>query len=98
MEDSRIVGPYRIETTQTTTTLVRLSDGKKFNVPAQGRGVQFSPDFKRIAWSISNPDLPPEQQVAAIWVANVDGSGAKRIATLAPRRRRRLDIGQRRCS
>ncbi len=82
VEDSRIVGPYRIETTKSTTTLVRLSDGKKFVVPAQGRGVQFSPDFKRIAWSISNPDLPPEQQVAAIWTANVDGSGAKRITTL----------------
>lgn len=82
VEDSRIVGPYRIETTRTTTTLVRLSDGKKFPIPAQGRGVQFSPDFKRIAWSISNPDLPPEQQVATIWVANVDASAAKRVATL----------------
>lgn len=82
IEDTRIVGPYRIETTQTTTTLVRLSDGKKFNVPAQGRSVQFAPDFKRIAWSITNQDLTPEQQVAAIWVANVDGTGAKRLTTL----------------
>jgi Tol biopolymer transport system component len=82
VEDSRIVGPYRVETTTKTTTLVRLSDGKKFSIPAQGRGVQFSPDLKRIAWSISNPDLPPEQQVGAIWIANVDGSGAKRVANL----------------
>lgn len=82
VEDSRVVGPYRIETTSKTTTLVRLSDGKKFSIPAQCRSVQFSPDFKRVAWSISNPDLPPEQQTAVIWVANVDGSGAKRVATL----------------
>ena len=82
VEDSRIVGPYRIETTRTTTTLVRLSDGKAFKVPAQGRGVQFSPDYKRIAWSISNDDASPERQVAAIWVANVDGSGARRLAAL----------------
>jgi Tol biopolymer transport system component len=82
VEDSRIEGPYRIETSKTTTTLVRLSDGKKFAVPAQGRSVQFSPDLKRIAWGISNQDLPPEQQVAAIWVANVDGSAAKRVTTL----------------
>ncbi len=82
VEDSRITGPYRIETTAKTTTLVRLSDGKKFNIPAQGRTVQFSPDLKKIAWSISNPDLPAEQQVAAVWVANVDGSNAKRVATL----------------
>jgi Tol biopolymer transport system component len=82
VEDSRIVGPYRIETTRTATTLVRLSDGAKFSVPAQGRSVQFSPDFSRIAWSISNDDLSPEQQVAAIWVANVDGSSARRVGSL----------------
>ena len=82
VEDSRIVGAYRIETTKTTTTLVRLSDGKTFKIPAQGRGVQFSPDFKRIAWSISNDDASPERQVAAIWVANVDGTNPKKIASL----------------
>lgn len=82
VEDSRIVGPYRIETTRNSTTLVRLSDGKAFKVPAQGRNVQFSQDFKRIAWSISNDDASPERQVAAIWVANVDGTNAKRVATL----------------
>jgi hypothetical protein len=80
VEDSRIVGPYRIETTKNTTTLVRLSDGKAFKVPAQGRNVQFSPDYKRIAWSISNDDASPERQVAAIWVANVDGTNPKRVA------------------
>ncbi len=82
VEDSRIVGPYRIETTQNATTLVRLSDGKSFRVPAQGRNVHFSPDFKRIAWSISNENANPEQQVAAIWTANVDGSNPKRVAQL----------------
>lgn len=82
VEDSRIEGPYRVETEGNTTTLVRLSDGKKFNVPAQGRSVRFSPDFTRIAWNITNQDLPSERQVATIWVASVDGSGAKQIATL----------------
>jgi Tol biopolymer transport system component len=82
VEDSRIVGPYRVETTSNSTTLVRMSDGKAFKVPAQGRNVQFSPDFTRIAWSISNDNANPEQQVAAIWTANVDGSNAKRVAQL----------------
>jgi len=81
VEDSRVVGPYRIETTANATTLIRLSDGKAFKVPAQGRSVQFSPDFKRIAWSISNESDNPEQEVAAIWTANVDGSNAKRVGT-----------------
>jgi Tol biopolymer transport system component len=82
VEDSRIVGPYRVETTQNSTTLIRLSDGKAFKAPAQGRNVQFSPDFTRIAWSISNENANPEQQVAAIWTANVDGSNPKRVAQL----------------
>ncbi len=82
IEDSRIVGGYRVETSGTTTSLVRLSDGKKWRVPAQGRNVLFSPDFKRIAWSISDDSLSPERQVAAIWVAAVDGSGAKRVASV----------------
>lgn len=82
VEDSRIVGQYRVETTSNSTTLVRLSDGKAFKVPAQGRNVHFSPDFKRIAWSISNESQNPEQQVAAIWTAAVDGSNPQRVAQL----------------
>ena len=82
IEDSRIVGDFRVETNGSTTTLVRLSDGKTWRVPAQGRNVLFSPDFKRIAWSITDDALAPERQVAAIWVAAVDGSGAKRVASV----------------
>ena len=82
IEDSRIVGDFRVETNGTATTLVRLSDGKQWRVPAQGRSVLFSPDFKRIAWSITDDTLSPERQVAAIWVAAVDGSGAKRVASV----------------
>ena len=82
IEDSRIVGDFRVETSRTTTTLVRLSDGKQWRVPAQGRNVLFSPDFKRIAWSITDDTLTPERQVAAIWVAAVDGSGARRVAAV----------------
>lgn len=82
IEDSRIVGDFRVETKGATTTLVRLSDGKAWRVPAQGRNVLFSPDFKRIAWSITDDALAPERQVAAIWVAAVDGSGAKRVASV----------------
>jgi len=82
IEDSRIVGDFRVEANDATTTLVRLSDGKQWRVPAQGRNVLFSPDFKRIAWSITDDTLSPERQVAAIWVAAVDGSGAKRVASV----------------
>lgn len=82
VEDSRAVGEYRVETTADTTTLVRLSDGARWPVPAAGRNVIFSADQTRIAWSISDEDLPPDQQVTTVWVANVDGSAATRVATL----------------
>lgn len=82
IEDWGIVGDFRVETSGSTTTLVRLSDGKQWRVPAQGRNVLFSPDFTRIAWSITDDTLAPERQVAAIWVAAVDGSGAKRVASV----------------
>jgi Tol biopolymer transport system component len=44
--------------------------------------VLLSPDQQRIAWSITNDDLPPDQQVAAVWIANLDSSGARQVATL----------------
>jgi len=82
IEDSLAVGQYRVETTERTTTIVRLADGERWAVPAAGRNVVFSADQARIAWTVSDDDLPPDQQVTAVWVANVDGSDAKQVATL----------------
>lgn len=76
-------GPdYLVETDGDTTVIERLADGERWTVPARGRTVRISPDQTRIAWAISNNDLAPEQQVAAIWVANLDGSAARQVATL----------------
>jgi len=76
-------GPeYLVETNGNTTVIERLADGERWTVPAQGRTVRISPDRTRIAWSITNSDLPPENQVASIWVANLDGSAAEQVATL----------------
>jgi Tol biopolymer transport system component len=82
VEDSQAVGQYRVETTERTTTIVRLADGERWTVPAAGRNVVFSADQSRIAWTVSDDDLPPDRQVTAVWVANVDGSAATRVATL----------------
>lgn len=78
-----LAGPeYLVETNGDTTTVERLADGQRWTVPAQGRTVRISPDGNRIAWSITDSDLPPEQQVATVWVANLDGSDSRQIATL----------------
>jgi hypothetical protein len=76
-------GPdYLVETTGDTTAIERLADGQRWTVPAGGRSVIISPDRTRIAWSVSNDNLPSESRVATVWVANLDGSEARQVATL----------------
>jgi Tol biopolymer transport system component len=82
VEESLAAGDYLVETTENSTAIRRLSDGKRWTVPAGGRSVLLSPDRTRIAWSAADDDLPPDQQVASIWVANLDGSGARKVTTL----------------
>lgn len=78
-----VAGPdYLVETADNTTTIERLADGQRWTVPAAGRSVIISPDRSRIAWSVSNDDLPAESRVATVWVANLDGSAARQVATL----------------
>lgn len=52
-------------------------------VPAGGRPVFIAPDRTRIAWQVSNDTLPVERRITEIWVANLDGSGARKVAELA---------------
>jgi hypothetical protein len=64
VEESLARGDYLVEAGGGTTTIRRLSDGKSWPVnAARGRNVLLSPDQQRIAWSITNDDLPPDQQV-----------------------------------
>lgn len=73
---------FLVETTDDTTTIERLATGERWTVPAEGRSVAFSPGDAHIAWSIGNNDVSPDRQVSAIWVANLDGSEARQVATL----------------
>jgi Tol biopolymer transport system component len=82
LEESLAVGDYLVLRDGSVTKLERLSDGTRWQTPARGRNVLVSPDEKRIAWSVTDDDLPPDRQVAAIWVANLDGTGAQQVATV----------------
>ena len=82
LEESLATGDYLVETTTNTTTIERLSDGERWNVPARGRSVRISPGGTRIAWTEGNEDLPPDRQVTTIRVANLDGSEPRVAATL----------------
>jgi hypothetical protein len=90
VEESLARGDYLVETSGNSTSIRRLSGpadsaglrGEKWNVPAGGRSVLISPAQTHIAWVAVDDDLPPDQQVAVVSVANLDGSGARKVATL----------------
>jgi Tol biopolymer transport system component len=90
VEESLATGEYLVETSGNSTSIRRLSDpansaglgDQRWTVPAGGRSVLISPSRTHIAWVAVDDDLPPEQQVAAVWVANLDGSEARKVATL----------------
>jgi len=65
-----------------TTTIERLADNARWTVPAEGRSVSISPGRTRIAWQVSDEDLPFERRVTQVWVANLDGTDAQAVATL----------------
>jgi Tol biopolymer transport system component len=79
---------YRIELSQSTTVIERLAGplsetvSARWTVPAGGRPVSISPGRKRVAWQVSNEDLPFERRTTQVWVANLDGSDARSVATL----------------
>ncbi|MFQ5593866.1 MAG: hypothetical protein ACE5HA_06925 [Anaerolineae bacterium] len=72
---------FLVEVGEGTTTIERLADGKRWTVPAEGRPVSFSPSRTRIAWQVSD-DVPFEQRVTQVWVANMDGTEARSVAKL----------------
>ena len=53
-----------------------------WTVPAGGRSISISPNRTRIAWDVSNNDLPSERRVSEIWVANFDGTEPQSVVRL----------------
>ncbi len=73
---------YLIDLGEDTTVIERLADGARWTVPAGGRPVYISPGRKRIAWQVSNGEVPFERRTAQVWVADLDGSNARLVAEL----------------
>lgn len=82
LEESTASPAFLIDTDNNITVIERRADGERWTVPAGGRTVSISPDETRIAWTVTNSDAPSSQQVTALWLANLDGSEARQIATL----------------
>lgn len=78
---------WSVAQTRERTTLTRLEDGQRFEVPSAGRAVSFSPAGLQIAWQVGGgPNNaaggPPADPSNRIHVAAVDGSGDRQVAAL----------------
>ena len=72
---------YSADLLSRQTFVERASDGTKFPINNAGRNISFSPDSKRIAWTVGEDAGNFDVRRNEIWLANMDGSAAKPIAT-----------------
>ncbi len=63
------------------TVVERMSDGARWTINNGGRIVAFSPDARRVVWTVLQESGGFDVRRAEIYVANVDGSGVRMIAT-----------------
>lgn len=64
------------------TYVERTSDGERWVVPSGGRAISFSPDGSLIAWQVALSQLNFDRRTVEVWVARVDGSGARLVGGL----------------
>lgn len=64
------------------TYIERAADGERWTVPAGGRAINFSPDGTRITWQVASSSINFDRRAVQIWVANVDGSGARSVTSV----------------
>ncbi len=64
------------------TFIERAADGERWTVPAGGRAINFSPDGTRLTWQVSSSSINFDRRAVQIWVANVDGSGARSVTSV----------------
>ena len=84
---------FRMELGESSTTIERLSpplhlansdpEVTRWTIPAGGRSVSISPGQTRIAWAVVDENLPFEERISRVWVADLDGENARQIATVA---------------
>jgi hypothetical protein len=76
---------YRVESGESTTALERTDDGSRVEFPARGRPLSFSPSQMQVAWTTGGGGGPgggSNDGPSDVWVANVDGSNARQVATV----------------
>jgi Tol biopolymer transport system component len=64
-------------------TYIEAQTGERWVAPSSGRPVSFSPDSTRIAWQIAYSTVNFDRRQVEIKIANVDGSEARTVLTVA---------------
>ncbi len=59
------------------TIIERLADSQTWSLDTGGRNPSFSPDSRRIMWSVYDDDAPSDTREETLWLANADGSEAR---------------------
>jgi hypothetical protein len=78
---------FIIEPDQDVTVIERLADplrgtsGARWTLSARSGAVSISPGRKRIAWQVSDDNLPFERRVTQVWVADLPTESQSRIDT-----------------
>ena len=66
---------------QDTRTLVeKISSGERWVIPNNGQSVEFAPDNQHLAWEAEAISGPYDQRQNEIFVANIDGKNASKVA------------------
>jgi len=66
---------------QDTRTLVeKISSGERWVIPNNGQSVEFAPDDQHLAWEAEAVSGPYDQRQNEIFVANVNGKDAAKVA------------------
>jgi len=61
------------------TVIERLADGQTWEIDTQEERPRFSPDSRRLMWTLSDEDAPRDTRLETVWLADVDGSNARII-------------------
>jgi hypothetical protein len=61
------------------TIIERLTDGQRWEIDTQGRRPVFTPDSRRVLWTVYDEEAPRDTRVETVWLAEVDGSKARVI-------------------
>lgn len=60
----------------------RLEDGQRWEFNTGANGLFFTPNSQEVLWMQTSSDTPWESGENIIWLADVDGSNARQVATL----------------